>query len=530
MAGLAAGCGAPGPEHPAAHGHDHDAGDHDHAAPEAAGESWSVIAWGEIYELFPEVDALVAGHAAAAHVHVTVLDGFAPLTEGSVEVILRDPGTATSRGQVFRGTAPVRPGIYSIDLQPEAPGEYELAFRIASAAGEEEIPGGRVRVGTAGEPGGLVEGPAADAAAPPAAGEPLTFLKEQQWRTAFATAWVEHGSLRRSVRGLGWVRPAAGGEIVLTAPVAAVVQPSPWPYLGQEVRRGGEVLRLLPQISEERSLAELEAVRAEVESERAAAADRFARLEELLALEAASRKDVEEARARLAGLEARAEAARRDLEAARAARRGGGAGAETVALTSPFDGRVAGVAVSPGQAVDAGAPLARLVRPRPLWLEVALAPEAAAQLGGQAPAGLIVTPPGEAPAIRFDAEDLRLVSRAPEIDPATGTLAVLLEMAGAGVEALPLGTVAATEVLLGETVEGIVVPATALVDDGGVAVVYVQADGESFLRREVEVVALQGDRALVEGLAPGERLVTRGGGAIRRASLMAGGAVEGHVH
>jgi len=95
---------------------------------------------------------------------------------------------------------------------------------------------------------------------------------------------------------------------------------------------------------------------------------------------------------------------------------------------------------------------------------------------------------------------------------------------------LTLGTVLNAQVLLSETREGIVVPASALVDDGGVSVVYLQLSGESFARQEVEILERQGERVLVAGLTPGQRLVTRGGESIRRSSLMAGGGAHGHIH
>jgi hypothetical protein len=69
-----------------------------------------------------------------------------------------------------------------------------------------------------------------------------------------------------------------------------------------------------------------------------------------------------------------------------------------------------------------------------------------------------------------------------------------------------------------------------LVDDGGTTVVYVQLSGEAFGRREVRVAGRSGNEVSVEGLRAGERLVTRGGAAIRRASLLSTGAPEGHVH
>ena len=182
----------------------------------------------------------------------------------------------------------------------------------------------------------------------------------------------------------------------------------------------------------------------------------------------------------------------------------------------------------PGQTVAAGTILARLVRPRPVWVEVALPPSAAARLGAS-PAGLELRVGGGAEPMWVAADRLRLVAVAPEVDAATGHQTVILEVDRA-VDELPLGAAAEASVHLAEELEGIVVPATALVDDVGQVVVYTQIDGESFARREVEVLAREGDRVLVGGLLPGERLVTVGAASIRRSELLSGGDVAGHVH
>ncbi len=160
-------------------------------------ESWSVTAWGELYEVFPEAEVLAAGKAATAHTHVTVLDGFEPLAEGTVEIALRG-GEGES---AFRAVEPVRPGIFAVELRPEAPGEYELLFRVASAHGDEELRGGKVRVGTPEAPGAVVVAPAPRGATD--GGEPLPFLKEEQWRTEFATAWVRTGTFVPGGRRMG---------------------------------------------------------------------------------------------------------------------------------------------------------------------------------------------------------------------------------------------------------------------------------------------------------------------------------------
>ena len=74
------------------------------------------------------------------------------------------------------------------------------------------------------------------------------------------------------------------------------------------------------------------------------------------------------------------------------------------------------------------------------------------------------------------------------------------------------------------------IPDTALVDDGGQTVVYVQLEGESFARREVTVRAREGRLVLVDGLGEGERLVSVGGAAIRRTTLLGSGGAPDHVH
>ncbi len=484
----------------------------------AEADSWSITAWGSLYEVFPEVDPLIAGEAAAAHTHITALEGFTPVIDGTVEVVL----SGVAGEQVFAASEPVRPGIFNVEIQTETPGEFDLAFRISSAAGQEEVRGGRVRVGTVESPGGVIV-----ALAPKGAtdgGEPLTFLKEEQWRSDFATSWVREDSLMSSVTGLARVRPPAGGAATVTSPVDGVLRPEVWPYPGSRVEQGAALFSVVPRVASDRSLPTLEAELASLQAELATARTRYSRLEELYSLEATSQRELEEARTRVETLEARYSAASQDLESANSARQGGASGA--LMIRAPFSGEIASVSASPGETVAAGNPLARLVRTDRLWLEVSLAPQVARQLVTNSVSGVVLTFP-EGPPVRFE-EGLSLVSVAPEMDPATGTVTVLLEAPPTA--GLILGTSAQAQVLLAETIPGIVVPASALVDDGGVAVVYLQLSGEGFARQEVHVIERQGDRLLVDRLVPGQRLVDRGGEAIRRSSLMASGEAHGHVH
>jgi len=506
-----AGCGSPAAEAPS----------DDHHAD--AGESWSVTVWGDNFEIFPEVDPLVAGEVAVAHTHVTVLDGFAPLVDGTVEIVLSGP----SGEQVFAADEPARPGIYSIEIEPESPGERELTFRIRTPGGVEEIRGGEVRVGTAETPGGIVVAPAPRGATD--GGEPLTFLKEEQWRSDFATGWVRTGRLARSAAGLARIRPPAGGETTVTSPVDGVVKPPSgdrgWPFGGLRVNRGDVLFRVVPRVAPERSLATLEADLTALTLELDAARAHLSRQEQLFALDATSQREVEEARVRVETLAARRSAAENDLDTARATRDGGPEGSGS-ALVAPFAGEVAAVTTSPGATVAAGDPLARVVRTDAVWIEVALPPAGARRIAEEGVRGIVLTDPEDGP-VRIE-EGLRLVSIAPELSPRTGTVDLFLEAPAD--PALLLGTTLDAQLLSAEEREGVVIPASAVVDDGGVPVVYLQLSGEGFARQEVEVIERQGDRLLVDRLIPGQRLVHRGGDAIRRSSLMASGEAHGHVH
>lgn len=503
------------------HGHDHGTDD-GHAHAESEIDSWAVTAWGEHFELFPEIDALVEGKTAGAHVHVTIIDGFAPATEGSVTVVLSGAGGMEER---FSSTTAVRPGIFNVEITPGAPGERELSFKIETGGLVEIIDGGRVRVGTASDPGGLVEEPHALPAAD--GGEALDFLKEQQWRTSFATEWVEVGSLSPGIEGAARVEPPSGGRVLLTAPVNGVVRGDVWPFTGQRVAAGAVVMSLIPTAGTERSLADLKATVRELEARSEAADSRAERLETLLDREAVSRREVEQARAEATGIEARLEAARTELEAAEAGRVGR-AGVAGLRIRAPFPGRVAEVLVSPGEQVSSGTALVRVIRERPVWVRVALTPDEASLLDGGI-VGLILSTGASTAAVEIPRDEVRLVAVAPEVDERTGTVEAIIEVAR-GVDELRPGLRATAIILLPGEIEGMLLPLSAVVDDAGVSVVYVQVEGESFLRREVQVGECRGSLAVVDGVWPGERVVTVGGSSIRRASLMSSGSVEGHVH
>ncbi len=504
-----------------------DAAPADAKSPDA--QPWAVTAWGEIYEIFPEIDPLVAGQPAASHTHVTALTDFSALAAGDVAIVLRG---ADGIEESFRATQAKRPGIFAIEITPRTAGEFELLFRVDAAAGREEIAGGRVRVGNAANPGGLIAPPTRTARAEEAAaaggGEEIAFLKEQQWKTPFATAWTVEGELATTRVSPARVVTRPGGDRKITAPADGVVQASPFPYPGLVLRTGEPLFALTPRLDPERSLADLEGELASAEAALALATTESERARELARGGVVSAAERDRAEASLAVATAQAEAARRDVTTARRARSGGGESGEAVRIRAPFDGAVGEVEVSAGQAVEAGDELGRFVASGASWIEAWLAPEAAE---GLEPGDMRVSLRAGAAATAPTWANLpaRLVAIAPVLDAASGRRELLLELESP-IPGLAVGQSIEIEIQVGGKQRGIVVPAIAVVDDAGVPVVYVQVEGETMRRREVRIAARAGDLRLLDGLRPGERIVTVGGAAVRRSSLVSSGVGEGHVH
>jgi multidrug efflux pump subunit AcrA (membrane-fusion protein) len=88
------------------------------------------------------------------------------------------------------------------------------------------------------------------------------------------------------------------------------------------------------------------------------------------------------------------------------------------------------------------------------------------------------------------------------------------------------------QLLLGDPMGGVAVPNSAIRDEDGLFVAYVQIGGETFERRAVRVGPSDGEWTLVEaGIRRGERVVTLGAYQVKLASLNTAELSDhGHVH
>lgn len=499
------------------HDHGHD-GEGDHAHGHDPGDDRPALSfthWTDATELFLELPALVSRQDSPCAAHVTKLQGFAALAEGRVTAVLRSD-TGEER---FEASAPSVPGIFRPSIRPATTGKRRLIVEVRGAGLSADHDLGEVTV---------FESVAAARAGRPEEPEGrgrISFLKEQQWPIEFATTLVSERPVRPTLRATGTVIARAEGDVVLTAPVAGRIAAAgrALPRLGDRVRANDVLSHLAPRL-EAADLASLELAVTTASLDLRFAERERQRLAALRAEGAVPERRVEDATDAAEAARAAVATSKRRLQQFRRAQRTDGRGEGAVQLRAPLSGTVTEVHLAPGAFVEAGAPLVRVTDLEQLWLEVRLPAADAAKLGTPRGASFVVE--GTERAIELPEE--ALVARGHRIEPRTQTLPVLFAVDNSDGR-LSVGAFARVHLVNGEGRRALTVPESAIVDDGGTFVVFVQVEGESFERRVVRLGAR--DRGFVEvlsGVQGGEHVVARGAWSVKLAA--SSGAVPAHGH
>jgi RND family efflux transporter MFP subunit len=479
-------------------------------------EALAVTRWTERTELFAEYPPLTVGHTSRFAIHLTRLDSFKPVTEGHVEVQLRRDG---SQPEVFAVDQPSRPGIFGVDVVPSRAGQGELVIVLRAPGLEDEHRVGSVDV--------HADVAAAHAASPPTTdeGAGISFLKEQQWSLDFATALVAEASVRESVRVSARLDARPGGAADLVAPIDGRLTSVVDVPLGASVARGQELARLLPPPAVPGDLPELERALADARSVLHLATRDRERAERLTTAGAAPERRLDEALAAEEQGRVRLAAAEGSLAQYNATRTGTAADAAGLfSLRAPIDGSIAHRNATTGATVGAGTVLFRIVDASQVHV-VGQLPEAEAARARLVSAGEVEIH-GEPERVPTGP----LVSVGQVLDPTSRTLPITFAFDNRALR-LPVGQAIALHLLTAMAAPRPVVPAAAVVDDAGRPIVFVQLEGETFERRAVTLGARSGDLVqVIDGVAPGDRVVTTGAYLVRLASLSTTVPAHGHVH
>ncbi len=516
VVGLMSACGDHGHSHDQADDHPHD--DHGHPDDQAGGHAHdepatvAVTHWTDRSELFMEYPVFVAGESGRSAIHVTDLADSSPLSEGEAIVVLRGKD---GRVLEFRD-GPSRPGIFGVDLRVDRPGVYDMSLRVDAPNLQDVHELGPVTVYASG------------AALPAEAeeGEAISFLKEQQWTLEFGTSEVTQRGIRSSITVPATVAPRSGGDALLTAPVPGRIDPGTCvPVPGTRVRSGAMLAQIAPRSDDLSDAAGLRAALVEAEQSHVLAMQERDRAERLVEARAVPRRRLDEANAALAASEARLDAARERwnrFESLSQSADGNSPGA-LFAMRAPFDGVISEVRFTAGVSVEANEPLMRIVDPERVHVVGAVPETLSAELGSVTGAEMIFN--------RQVSRDLgRPLAVNPVIDPIARTAEIRFALDSRGSE-LKVGQAVKLRLFLGDEKAATAIPESAVVDDGGRPVVFVQTGGESFVRRPVQLGdAAEGFVQVIAGIESGERVVSRGAYLVRLAAMSTQIPAHGHVH
>ena len=473
-----------------------------------------VTRWTEKTELFVEYPPLIAGETSRFAIHFTDLASFEPVRDGRATVRLSGEADAE-----FIVESPGRPGIFGVDVVPPRAGRYGLELVLDAPGLIDRHDLGQVTVLTP------LEG-AAVAGTPEPEAESIPFLKEQQWILDFATMRAEVREMSESLVIAAEIEPRTGGHVDVTTPVSGrLAGDLPARPVGSPVARGDVLAEIIPHSrhGDDRPALELDVAEARGAVQLARA--KRARVERLVTAGALPARRQLEVQIAEHSAEARLTAAEAHLAQLDATRTGEGEGTRDIrfVLRAPMSGIVAESDATPGASIEEGARLFQLVAVDRVHVVGALPEADLSRVDELVGAELVV--PG-LPPVALD----RLVAVGRVLDPQARTVPIIYELRDPD-RRIAIGQAVTLRVFVAAANDAVTVPETAIVDDAGQPVVFLQLGGESFERRAVQLGNRESGLVQIIGdIAAGERVVVRGAPFIRLAALSPQLPAHGHTH
>ena len=485
--------------------HTHDEEEHHH-------EAVSVTLWTDTLELFMEYPQLVTGTESPFIIHLTDMRTFMPVTEG----VLKLHFTEKTSGEQFtlQCDSPTNPGIYRPTVMFRKPGKYLMTLHLKGnqVSGAITVDNIAVYKDTASVPHNDGQHQAE---------EQITFLKEQQWKIDFRTEPVAKRELAGSVSSVGELQTNPRMYAEVPAPVEGFIlaeQRNSIPHIGTWVSKGSVLVFISPPSNSGAGLIDIrnDYILAKSELERA---------ERLLARKAIPQKKYDEAKLRYEAKKASYDviAKQADLDESDPQTDAG----FRYQLTAPIDGYVEEIHFRVGQAVSTGQRLFTINNPQRIILKLQVSLSNLELVRNSRDASF----KAEGLAEEFSVSKLKgkLISTGSIVNSESRTVPVYFEISNP-TNKLKAGMFIQAEIKTGTLTEVLAVPSFAIFEEQGEYIAYVHTEGESFSKRILKTgITDNGYVEILEGLKPGERVVTAGGYQLKLAS-MSTSVPSGHGH
>lgn len=489
--------------------HDHhDHSEHDHADDphnhgEEEGNSLKYNRFSTNTEIYLEFEPLLKGKKRSILIHANDLTLFKAITVGKLKLALVEQGTIIASTLANKSAD----GVFKAQLTAPKAGRFDLRFIYEKPNFRDTIWLKDLQVLKSSKD--ELKDPKTDPE-----GE-ITYLKEQAWASEFATAAASRRKVGQIIHASGQFHPSISNYASIVAKCDGVVYfRKPHLCIGSTLGAGELVFEVKGEGIVEDELA-MKYQQAQSTFEQAKA--NYERQKELLAEKIIGEKQMEAARKEFE----LAEASLQRLEKLYSK------GAKRQFSTAPAAGYLADLLVTEGQFVEAGQPLAKLLRSTELHIEIELAPKYGNLLPKIEQATFINPYTGEAVDLREMHGHLLSYDRVPKEDSHYWTIYFEVE----NHPKLPAGGLVEAYLQTKEDEEILAIPKSALLEEMGNYIAFVQRSGEAFEKRVLEIGRTDGRYVeVLRGLKEGERVVSKGSLRIKQASMALEEMPHGHAH
>jgi RND family efflux transporter MFP subunit len=460
-------------------------------------EPLSITVFTEKVELFAEFRPFLIGQETAFAAHLNDLIEFKPFPTGSLQVILKN----TRNQYENKVDEPSVPGIYRPVIAPTEPGIYTLTFIYKNDSLSETITADSIKVYR-----NISEIPPAES---DNNGDKIVYLKEQAWKTTFATEEVIEKPFYTVISTSARVKSQPAAEMVIGSQASG--QFNIIKVLGETVRRGDLIGSVSGGSLENNLNVRLNEIRIAYEKSKAD----YERTLPLATSQTISQKEFLEISTKY----------RQD--SVRYFQMKGKITDSTLNLVAPIDGTISDIMVSNGGYVETGLPVVRITNSNDLLIEAFVNQSDHKNVSGIFDANF--RDPSGTKTFTLSSLNGKVRSASAFINDNSLRIPVSFTVRNNG-DLIP-GMYLEAYLMTNPKEKAIVVPYTALLEEQGKYFVYVEIAGESFMKRQVTIAGNDGLNAEIShGLEPGERVVTKGVQPIKLSSMAAGLPLHGHTH
>jgi cobalt-zinc-cadmium efflux system membrane fusion protein len=460
-------------------------------------EPLSITIFTKKVELFAEFKPFVKDQETAFAAHLNDLKEFKPFPTGSLQVILKNEKSQYEN----KVEAPSVPGIYRPVITPAEPGIYTLTFIFKNDQLSETIIVDSIRVF---QNASEIPPPVSDNI-----GDEIIYLKEQAWKTIFATEEVTEKPFHTVISTSARVKSLPGAEMVLSSQTAGQI--NLFKVVGETVSKGDLIATISGGSLEDNLTVKLNEYRVAYEKSKAD----YDRTKPLTSSQTISQKDFLEI------------VTRYKQDSVRYFQIAGKVTGNTMRLLAPIKGIISDIMVNNGGFIETGLPVARITNSSELLIEAFVNQSDHQLVPGIFDANF--KDPSGNKTLTLSALNGKVRSANAFVNDNSLRIPVNFTVRNNG-DLMP-GMFLEAYLMTNPTEKAIVVPYSALLEEQGKYFVYVEKAGESFLKREVVLKGNDGLYAEISsGLKPGERVVTKGIQPIKLSSMAGGLPLHGHTH